>query len=38
MDDLILAQRPDVVLFNKKRGICRLVDFDIPADNNVEIR
>ena len=37
-DHLIMARRPDLVLLNKKKLNCRLVDFDILADHKVKIK
>ena len=31
-DHLILARRPDLIKINKKKRICKIVDFSIPAD------
>ena len=38
MDLLILVRRPDLMLINKKKRICNLVDFAIPADNRVKLK
>ena len=35
---LIQSQTEDLVLINKKKKICHLVDFAIPADNGVKIK
>ena len=32
MDHLILARRPDLIIINKKKKICQIVDFAVPAD------
>ena len=37
-DHLIPARRPDLVLINKKRKTCRIVDFAVPADHRVKIK
>ena len=36
-DHLILARRPDLVLINKKKRICLLMDFAILADHRMKI-
>ena len=38
MDHLILAKRPDLVLINKKKRTCQLVDFVILVDYIVKIK
>ena len=31
-DHLIPARRPDLVILNKKKKTCRIIDFAVPAD------
>ena len=38
MDHPILARRPDLVLINKKKRTCQLMDFAIPGDHRVKIK
>ena len=37
-DHLIPARRPDLVLINKKKRMCQLVDFAVPADHRVKLK
>ena len=37
-DPLIPARRPDITLINKKKRICRIVDFAVPADNRINLK
>ena len=37
-DHLIPARRPYLVLINKKKRTCHLVDFAIPADHQVKVK
>ena len=37
-DHLIPARRPDLVLINKKKRTCQLVDFAVPADHRVKLK
>ena len=37
-DHSIQARRPNQVLINKKKETCHLVDFDVPADNRVNMK
>ena len=34
-DHLIRARRPDLIIINKKKGICKNVDFAVPADHKI---
>ena len=36
MDHLISARRPDLIIINKKKKICKIVDFAVPAINKTE--
>ena len=38
MDHLILARRPDLIIINKKKRTCRIVDFAILADHRVKLK
>ena len=38
MNHPILARRPYLVLINKKKRICHLVDFAIPVYHRVKIK
>ena len=33
---VIEARRPDLVLVDKKRGTCKIIDFAIPGDSRIE--
>ena len=37
-DHLILARRPDLIIINKKKGICKIVDFADPADHRIKMK
>ena len=37
-DHLIPARRPDLIIINKKKRICKIVDFAIPADNRINLK
>ena len=37
-DHLISARRPDLVIINKKKGTCRIVDFAVPGDHRVKMK
>ena len=34
-DHEISARRPDLIIINKEKKTCQIVDFAIPADNNI---
>ena len=38
MDRLISARWPDLVIVNKKKRTCQIVDFSILADHRVKIK
>ena len=38
MDQLIPAKRPDLIIINKKKRICKIVDFAVPADHRINLR
>ena len=37
-DHLISARSPDLVIINKKKRTCRIVDFAVPADHRVKLK
>ena len=38
-DDLISARRPElIIIINKKKKICKIVDFAVPADNRIKLK
>ena len=37
-DHLILARRPDLIIINKKKKICKIVDFAVPADHRIKLK
>ena len=37
-DHPIPARTPDLVLINKKKKTCQLVDFAVPADHRVKMK
>ena len=37
-DQLIPARRPDLMIINKKKGICKIVDFAVPADHKINLK
>ena len=37
-DHLILARRPDLIIINKKKRICKIVDFAVPADHRINLK
>ena len=37
-DHLILARRPDLIIINKKKRICKIVDFPVPADHKIHLK
>ena len=38
MDHLILARRLVLVIINKKKKICKIVDFAVPADHRIKLK
>ena len=38
MDHLILARRPDLIIINKKKRTCKIVDFALPADHRIKLK
>ena len=35
---LISARRPDLIIINKKKTICKIVDFAVPADHRINLK
>ena len=38
MEHLIPARRPDLIIINKKKRICKIVDFAVPAHNRINLK
>ena len=37
-DHLISAKRPDLIIINKKKRICKIVNFAVPADHRIKLK
>ena len=37
-DHLISARRPDLIIINKKKRTCKIVDFAVPADHKIKLK
>ena len=37
-DHLIPARRPDLIIINKKKRTCKIVNFAIPADHRIKLK
>ena len=37
-DHLIPARRPDLIITNKKKKICKIVDFAVPVDHRINLK
>ena len=37
-DHLISARRPDLIIINKKKRTCKIVDFAVPIDNRIKLK
>ena len=37
-DHQISARRPDLIIINKKKGTCKIVDFAVPADHRIKLK
>ena len=37
-DPLIPARRLDLIIINKKKRICKIVDFAVPADHRINLK
>ena len=38
MDNLISTRRPDLIIINSKKRICKIVDFAVPADHRIKLK
>ena len=38
MDHVIPARRPDLIIINKKKRTCKIVDFAVPADHRIKLK
>ena len=37
-DHLISARRPDLIIINKNKKICKIFDFAVPADHKIILK
>ena len=37
-DHLISARRPDQIIINKNKRICKIVDIAVPADDRIKLK
>ena len=37
-DHLISARRPDIMIINKKKRTCKIVEFAVPADHRIKLK
>ena len=37
-DHLIQSRRPDLIIINKRKRICKIVDFADPADHRINLK
>ena len=37
-DHLIPARRPDLIIINKKKRTCKIIDFVLPADHRIKLK
>ena len=37
-DHLISARRPDLIIINKKKRICKIVEFAVPVDHRIKLK
>ena len=37
-DHLISVSRPDLIIINKKKITCKIVDFAVPADHKIKLK
>ena len=37
-DHLISARRPDLIIINKNKRTCKIVDFAVPADHRIKLK
>ena len=38
MDHIISARKPDLIIINKKKRICKIIDFAVPADHRIKLK
>ena len=38
IDHLISARRPDLIITNKKKRSCKIIDFAVPADHRIKLK
>ena len=38
IDHVISARRPDLIIINKKKRICKFVDIAVPADHRIKLK
>ena len=38
MDHLILTRRPDLIIINKQKRTCKIVDFAVSTDHRVKLK
>ena len=38
MDQLIPTRRADLIIINKRKRICKIVDFAVPADHRINLK
>ena len=38
MDPLFSARNPDIIIINKKKRTCKIVDFAVPADHRIKLK
>ena len=37
-DHIISARKPDLIIINKKKRTCKIVDFAVPADHRIKLK
>ncbi len=37
-DHLVSARRPDLIIINKKKRTCKIVDFAVPVDHRIKLK
>ena len=37
-DHLIPARRPDLIIINKRKRICKIADFAVPVDHRINLK
>ena len=38
MDHLISVRRPDLIIINKKKRTCKIIEFAVPADDRIKLK